>query len=244
MRRFLIVCATLLLTMAGLTWPTPAQAGELQLEIHGSGQHAYDHSFDPFGSGETPNVFGSANFGVGYTLDDLIGLDGLAIYGVVGREGLDRERFNADFNFGWRRMLYLAGVEYGYDIGGFFRPFARLTAGVAHQRLELTPPEEATLSESKVGFATRPSAGIELHTPYRNSSPDESSSPLALADNFTLGLTLEAGYLWQTHADYDGLEGPSSERGDDEWSRQGVDLGRLNANGWFWAVGAMMRIRL
>lgn len=219
--------------------PRPAEAGELQLEGHGAGQHAYDPSFDPLGRGETPNVFASGTIGVGYEIGDHVGLDGLFAYGALSREGSGQAPFDDAFEFGWRRGLYLVGAEYGYDFG-MVRPFVRVTAGLARQRLTMSSDGGTTFADVQTDFATRNSIGVAFHTPYAES--DGSSSVFAISEHVSIGLTLESGYLWQVPADFDQLSAPSA--GDDGWTRSGIDLGTLDASGWFWAVGAAARLKL
>ena len=236
---------TFALLALGLTAlaPTPSAAAEFELEAHGAGQHAYDASFDPLGSGETPNVFTAGTLGVGYGLEEHLGIDGLFGYAAIGRAGSRQTQFDGDFSFDWNRGLYLAGVEYGYEFGAI-RPFVRVTAGLARQRLRFssTAGDTTTFSEVAVDFATRNSVGVALHTPYAASDPEASDPALALSEHFNIGLTLESGYLWQTPARFDGLTGP--DRDEDPWQRTGVDLGELDASGWFWAIGAVVRMRL
>lgn len=230
-----------------------ASAAEFEIEAHGAGQHAYDASFNAFGSGGTPNVFLSTNVGVGYHIGELFGLDGLYLYGVVGRESAENSRFDGSATFGWDRTLVLAGAEYGLDVGPYFRPFLRATVGLAHQRVTLAPGDGALFKQSRLNVATRPSAGLQFHTPFA-AAPDSQptgetghESPLALSQHFSIGLTLESGYLWQPTPDFDNLTAVGADAGSDSsttYPRSGVDLGPVNASGWFWAVGAKLRFRL
>ena len=241
-RLYAYAIAALALGLASLA-PAPSAAAEFELEAHGAGQHAYDSSFDPLGSGETPNVFTAGTLGVGYGLEEHLGIDGLFAYAAIGRAGSQQTPFDGDFRLDWNRGLYLAGVEYGYEFGAV-RPFVRVTAGLARQRLRFssTADDATAFSDVAVNFATRNSAGVALHTPYAASDPEATDPALALSENFNIGLTLESGYLWQPPARFDDLAGPDRE--DDPWQRTGVDLGELDASGWFWAIGAVVRMRL
>lgn len=233
--------AWLPLVFAVLLVAAPADAAEFQLEYHASGQHAYDPSFDAFGSGDTPNVFISHTVGIGYALDELVGFDGLLAYGAFSSSGAEQTRFDDDFTFGWRRTLFLAGAEYGYDVSPVFRPFARVTAGLARQRVRIDAPGGSPLSEARLDFVTRNSAGLEFRTPYGDPDSDV-QSPFGLP--ISLGLTLEAGYTWQQNAQFDGLGASEGDASDTQWSRSGADLGTLDTDGWFWAIGTMVRLRL
>jgi len=233
--------AGLALAVVSLAAPSEADAQEFGLEFHAVGQHAYDSSFDAIGRGGMPNVYTAGTLGGSYHVGEWIGIDGLHAYGAYGWGGTGGPRLDDAYNFQWNRNLYLVGGEYGYHLTPAIRPFGRVTVGVASQRLAVTPENDSTFSQRRVQFATRNSVGLEFRTPF--SRPDSAGSrPLALSESVSVGLTLQAGYLWQPQTSYDALTAPSGE--DDSWRRSGMDVGTLDASGWFWALGGTLRFRL
>lgn len=242
LHRWLLACtASAALAVVSLAAPAEADAQEFGLELHAGGQHAYDPSFDALGRGATPNVFTAGTLGGSYHIGELVDVDGLHAYGAYGWAGTGGSRLGGDYAFQWNRNLFLAGAEYGYHLTPAIRPFARVTVGVAGQRLAVTPESGSTFSQRRFQFVTRDSLGFEFRTPF--SRPDSAGSrPLALSENVSVGLTVQTGYLWQPQTSFGSLTAPTGE--DDPWRRSGLDVGTVDASGWFWAFGGTLRIRL
>lgn len=239
-RQTLSIAATVLACIAlSLAAPQTAHAGDLQLEGDISTEYPTDPSWDALNDN---NINTSANLGVAYGLDDFVPLSGLRAVVQFSGTGMESHRFDGDYKFGWSRNLYLVGADWGPEIAGFMRPFARVSAGVARQHLEVTPNGSVQFQDSEVDFATKNSVGLELYIPFEKKGD---SSSFGLSDMFTFGLSGQFGYLWQAPANFDGMRAPDGTHGkDDPWSRTSVNLGELNTNSTFWDVGLFFRLRL
>lgn len=216
-----------------------SRPAELFVEARFGGQHAYSPSFDALGSGETPNVYGVNTVGAGYRFGEALGLSGFGVVGIVETGAVENRRFDEAYDFEWRRTLLLAGLQYDRPLGtgSWFRPFVRAAAGVAPQRLTVTPEGDDAFTQAHTPFALQPSGGIEVHTPYNSGGVDRPA--LSISKHFALGATAQIGYLWQPKTHYDAL----TAEDDDRWSRSGLDFGPLDAAGWFWSFGATLRLR-
>lgn len=237
--------AAAVFVVAALFSPHDAEAQEIAAEFRFAGQHAYDPSFDAFGVGETPNVFTAPTLAFSWGLDEALPFDGLGIYGELTRSGTGAERFSGAYRFHWHRNLYLAGLEYARQLTPHVTPFGRAAVGLSRQIATVEPAGGFAYSQSRVGLASRLAAGLELRTPFAERS--EEAPALALSDDYSVGLTLQSGYLFQTNARFDALRPEAADAGGDEegtWQRSGYDLGTLRSGGWFWAVGAVVRVRL
>lgn len=223
--------------LALILWSAPgsSQAGELQLETHFSGQHSYDPTFDAL---QSPDVWISSTVGLSYGVGEHLGVPGLDAYIGVSDAGAGRQRFDGDYRFDWHRTMYLLGAEFGYDLTNWFRPFIRVTGGLARHRFSVLPVGSRKYSEAQSDFVTRDSFNLEFHTPFATGEDD---SALAMSDFVRLGVTLGVGYTWQTAAEYDELK---ASGGSSDWEETGIDIGTLDANDWFWSVGATLRLRL
>jgi hypothetical protein len=232
MKRHTLVAFAVALCALTVGLPDRADAGDLQIEAGVTTEYPGDSSYDALSEN---NVNPTGNIAVAYGLP----IQNLRVYGEFNATGADRNRFNGDYDFSWQRGMYLAGVDWGPTIGGFFRPFFRVTAGYARQNLQISPAEGDSFGKTAHDFATKNSLGVELFLPMGDG---DDSSNLSISDNFSLGLSAQGGYLWHSKADYSGMT--SGQNHDDDWQRSGVDVGTLNASGGFWNVGVFMRIGL
>lgn len=224
--------------------PDSATAQEVGVEYRVAGQHAYDPSFDAFGVGDTPNVFAAPTLAVVLGLDEWLPIEGLGAYGELTRSGTGSDRFSGAYDFHWRRNTYLLGAEYARELTPHVTPFGRAAVGLSRQIVSVRPNGDFEYSQSRLGFASRLSAGIELRTPF--AEPGDGAPALALGKKYSFGASLQSGYLFQTSHRFDALRPPDGAHGDEEgdWRRSGYSLGRLRSGGWFWAVGLVFRARL
>ncbi len=211
--------------------PGSAQAETFQVDAAIGSAYPTDRSYDALAD---TNHLGSGTFAASMTLESLLGLQGLRAYTQVDLTGLHTQRFGGDLAFQWHRSHFLLGADLGPNIGGFFRPFVRLTAGYARQRLEIDPVDQPGYSDLSHDVVTKNSLGFELFIPYQQ------EEAISIPEPFTFGITAETGYLLQTGASFESL---GSER-DDPWQRSGFDAGTLRTNAPFWDVGLFFRIDL
>ena len=232
MHRHTLLAVAVALAAVTFAAPRPADAGDLQL---GAGVTTAYPSASSFDALSDDNRHGSGGLSVAYSLP----IDHLRVYAELNSTGTERNRFDGDYHFNWQRGMYLAGVDWGPTFGGFFRPFFRVTAGYARHRLQVNPEYASNFGQTAHDFATKDSVGFELFLPMADPSNPDSPS-FAFSENFTIGLTAQAGYLWQTKSDYTQM---TTDAGGD-WQRSGIDLGRLDASGAFWDMGVFVRFGL
>lgn len=193
--------------------------GELRATTFGTD----DRSFDALSDDEQ---YTAGMFGVGWDLGRLTvpGLRALVLY---SGGGVEQSRFGGQANLDWYRNLFLAAADWGPTFFDTIRPSARLGAGYALQSLDVqtTGPAKHDYAHDFAGFG---SLGLEVSTPRQFLGP------------VRLSLLGEFGYLGQTTATFDELDG--SQGGD--FSYQQASMGDLSTSGWFWDVGAGVRLEL
>lgn len=130
----------------------------------------------------------------------------------------------------WNMHRFMAEAEWGPELWGFVRPFARLGAGYSLQSLELQAGEPV-LEDNAHDLAGQAALGLELFLPFH-------LSPRAFP--FSVGVSSQVGYSAQTLAEFDELE---ADDDDDAWTREQAALGGVEIDGLFWDIGVNLRLR-
>ena len=202
-----------------------AVAGDLYLEIRGADVIIEDDSYDTVSDS---NQRGQTTFGVGWGLDSV--LPGARAYVVAAAGHQETSRFNGDVDFTHAYDDYLAAFEYGKPFGGFFRPYVRAAAGLATQRLEMEVAS-GEFSDRSYDVAAQGTGGFDLFHRFGEDKDGSDSDPF----DFSMGLTTEVGYRWQTAATFDELAKETA--GDDQFQTAPSDLGELSSQGIIWDLG-------
>ncbi len=222
----LLTLAIVAIAGAGVL-PAAAFADELVAESRVQTSYPVDTSYDYVSS---RNALSEWAFGVGWEFDALAGLRTLLLFqSVVGR--VDESAFAGDFDTGWGRQKVLGGLEWGFDIARYVRPYVRGGVGYSHQFLELYTdgPRRKDHAHDVAGFG---SGGVNL------------TLPLPFGG---IGVTSQVGYLFQTAATFDEMRFDRDQFDDeyedeDPWQRQESSVGSLDTNGIFWDLGLHARV--
>lgn len=225
---FMAALATLLLS-------APAWADGVIVELDVQITQVNDASFDLV---ESDDYLSSISVGGGYELSGI--LPGLSVLGLFQSSVTaveQGERLGRSPLLEWSQQRFMVAAEYGPELFGFLRPFARVGAGYALQNLTLNTSDGALFdyAHDLAGFGA---LGAELFVPTTQlaNSPDT-----AWLSKLKVGLHGQYGYTLQSTAQFDELRASQDVPESDPWQRDPVNVGSLSADGMFWSFGALAR---
>lgn len=226
---FLAALATLLISDL-------ASANGVIVEMDVQVTQVNDASFDLI---ESDDYLSSVSLGGGYMLSQIVpGLTVLGLFQSSVRAVEQGERLGRSPLLEWSQQRFMVAAEYGPELFGFFRPFARVGGGYALQSMTLNTSDGALFdyAHDLAGFGA---LGVEVFVPTAHlaNSPDT-----AWLSKLKVGLHGQYGYTLQSTAQFDELrvdEDSLSES--DPWQRDPVNVGTLSADGMFWSFGALAR---
>ena len=127
----------------------------------------------------------------------------------------------------------MVGADWGPRLWGFFRPSARVAAGYAWSHLQIdTPDTQSTPEREDWAHDFVASASLGVGVEYRFGGSGPVGQPELRSNQWTLGLGLRGGYMWQTEATFDEMgidEDQLSE--EDPWTRAEASAGSLDLGG-------------
>lgn len=168
----------------------------------------------------------------------LIGVDPGLVEGVGFHLGWELENavgsgFAGELDTSYQNHRVMVGADYRpVELGGFFRPLVRVSAGFGRQELEFET-SEATYRGVNHGAAAYGGAGAEV---VFRAKEDGALAGLAV------GATTVVGYLWQSRAEFTSMESTTVPE-EDLWQRGSYEAGALGASGISWSLGLNIRYR-
>lgn len=202
----------------------------LLVDLRLGSSYAEDDSFDALADNDAIGLY---QLGIGYDLTELVpGLRAFFIYEVNLPESESTRRFGGSALLDWRRHRFMALGDYGWEFFGFLRPAARLGAGYSLQTLDADLGNQPIMSDNAHDFVVQASAAAEAGWEVGKIA----GIPLQLS------LVGQFGYQFQTEAEFDELAfDEDAYSGSDPWDRQGLALGSVDTNGFFWDLGVGFR---
>lgn len=239
MRQLTAALLAVLAAGALLGMPSQAQAQRAKLGLSVPTHYSASPSFEAV---DFDGRYAAFAADATLTLDEWLPVRGLRGVASATTSGSSARVFEGGYRFGWSRGLYVVGADWGYRFGDIFRPYVRLTGGVAVQNLQMDAPGTVSASQRTANFATKNSVGAELHVPYDRADADPN---FAFSKHAVIGISTQVGFLAQTDASFAALRPGESTDADDStrWNRSGYDLGALEVGSWFWDVGLFAEYR-
>ena len=222
-RRMKLLFVASVLCVLGASAPAAATQYDLIADVRIQTSYVEDASYDAVAEDD---ILSSFHLGVGYGLESVLpGLRTYFIYETALNEPMDR--LGESTRIEWGQHVFLLAGEWGPELWGFLRPYARVGIGYALQTLDLsTDGASATMYDYAHDFAYTGSAGFEAFWKL---------------EGVTLAFMGQFGYRGQTESEFDELRYDADDLPDDGFEREELSVGTIDTNALFWDLGVGVR---